>query len=76
LNAQTRAAIRNYIKRLKEEYSITLFMTTHYLEGADALCDCIAIIDHDRIIMSGLPNKLKDNLGGDVITISIKEDGT
>jgi ABC-2 type transport system ATP-binding protein len=75
LDVQTRAAIWNYIKRLKEEYGMTLFMTTHYLEEADVLCDRIAIIDHGRIIVSGSPNKLKDSLGGDIITISVKENG-
>ncbi len=52
---------------------MTLFMTTHYLEEADALCDRIAIIDHGKIIVTGTPSKLKDSLGGDIITISIKE---
>jgi len=74
LDVQTRAATWNYIRRLKEEYGMTLFMTTHYLEEADALCDRIAIIDHGRIIAMDTPSNLKDSLGGDVITISIKED--
>lgn len=73
LDVQTRAATWNYIRRLKEEYGMTLFMTTHYLEEADALCDRIAIIDHGRIIVTGSPSELKDSLGGDIITISIKE---
>ncbi|MBS7660222.1 DUF4162 domain-containing protein, partial [Candidatus Bathyarchaeota archaeon] len=46
--------------------------TTHYLEEADALCDRIAIIDHGRIIVTGSPSELKDSLGGDIITLSIK----
>ncbi|MEM2887849.1 MAG: ATP-binding cassette domain-containing protein [Candidatus Bathyarchaeia archaeon] len=74
LDVQTRAATWNYIRRLKEEYGMTLFMTTHYLEEADTLCDRIAIIDHGKIIAIGTPSELKDSLGGDVITISIKED--
>jgi len=74
LDVQTRAATWNYIRRLKEEYGMTLFMTTHYLEEADALCDRVAIIDHGRIIAMDTPSNLKDSLGGDVITISIKED--
>jgi len=53
---------------------MTLFMTTHYLEEADALCDRIAIIDHGKIVVTGTPSELKDSLGGDIITISIKED--
>lgn len=73
LDVQTRVAIWDYIKRLKEEYGITLFMTTHYMEEADALCDRIAIIDHGNIIAIGSPSELKGGLGGDIITICIKE---
>ncbi|MEM1708460.1 MAG: ATP-binding cassette domain-containing protein [Nitrososphaerota archaeon] len=74
LDVQTRAAIWDCIRKLKEEYNMTLFMTTHYMEEADALCDRIAIIDHGKIIAIGSPSELKGSLGGDVITISIKED--
>jgi len=73
LDVQTRSATWSYIRKLKEEYGMTLFMTTHYLEEADALCDRIAIIDHGKIIAIGAPSELKDSLGGDIITISIKE---
>jgi ABC-2 type transport system ATP-binding protein len=74
LDVQTRAATWNYIKTLKKEYGMTLFMTTHYLEEADSLCDRIAIIDHGRIIVIGTPTELKDSLGGDIITLSIEKD--
>ena len=74
LDVQTRAATWNYIKTLKKEYGMTLFMTTHYLEEADSLCDRIAIIDHGRIVVIGTPTELKDSLGGDIITLSIQED--
>ena len=74
LDVQTRAATWNYIKTLKKEYGMTLFMTTHYLEEADSLCDRIAIIDHGRIIVIGTPTELKDGLGGDIITLSIQKD--
>ncbi|MEM3383660.1 MAG: ATP-binding cassette domain-containing protein [Nitrososphaerales archaeon] len=73
LDVQTRAATWSYIRKLKEEYGMTLFMTTHYLEEADILCDRIAIIDHGKIVAIGAPDELKDSLGGDIITISIKE---
>ena len=74
LDVQTRAATWNYIKMLKKEFGMTLFMTTHYLEEADALCDRIAIIDHGKIVVVGTPEKLKDSLGGDIITLSIQKD--
>ena len=73
LDVHTRAVIWNYIGQLKKEYDMTLFMTTHYLEEADALCDRVAIIDHGKIIAIGAPEELKNSLGGDIITITIKE---
>ena len=73
LDVQTRAATWNYIRKLKNEYGMTLFMTTHYLEEADALCDRVAIIDHGKIVVAGPPEELKHSLGGDLITLSIKE---
>lgn len=74
LDVQTRAATWNYVKTLKKEYGMTLFLTTHYLEEADALCDRIAIIDHGKIIVVGTPTELKDSLGGDIINLSIQKD--
>jgi ABC-2 type transport system ATP-binding protein len=74
LDVQTRTATWSYIRTLKKEYGMTLFMTTHYLEEADNLCDRIAIIDHGKIIVVGAPEDLKRSLGGDVITLGIKED--
>jgi ABC-2 type transport system ATP-binding protein len=74
LDVQTRSATWNYVKTLKKEFGMTLFMTTHYLEEADALCDRIAIIDHGKIIVVGTPEELKESLGGDIITLSIQQD--
>jgi len=73
LDVQTRAATWNYIKLLKKEYGMTIFLTTHYLEEADMLCDRVAIIDHGKIIAFGAPETLKESLGGDIMTVSIQE---
>jgi ABC-2 type transport system ATP-binding protein len=73
LDVQTRTAVWEYIKKLKADYGMTLFMTTHYLEEADGVCDTIAIIDHGKIIKTGSPAGLKDGLGGDVIEVGIRE---
>jgi len=75
LDVQTRTAVWNYIRMLKEEYRMTLFLTTHYLEEADSLCDRIAIIDHGHIIKIGSPNELKSSIGGDVIVVGVAESG-
>jgi ABC-2 type transport system ATP-binding protein len=74
LDVQTRTATWNYVKMLKQQFGMTLFLTTHYLEEADALCDRVAIIDHGKIVVIGNPNELKDSLGGDIITLSIQKD--
>jgi ABC-2 type transport system ATP-binding protein len=75
LDVQTRTAVWKYIRMLKEEYGMTLFLTTHYLEEADSLCDRIAIIDHGHIIRVGSPNELKASIGGDVIVVGVAEVG-
>ena len=49
----------------------TVFLTTHYLEEADALCDRLAIIDHGRIVAEGTSDELKQAVAGDVVTIGV-----
>ncbi len=73
LDVQTRSAVWRYIRMLKEEYHMTLFLTTHYLEEADSLCDRIAIIDHGHIIKIGTPDELKASVGGDIIEVGVAE---
>ena len=75
LDVQTRTAVWDYIRMLKEEYRMTLFMTTHYLEEADSLCDRIAIVDHGHIVKIGTPTELKASIGGDVIVVGVAESG-
>ncbi len=76
LDVQTRAAVWNYIRLLKEQYKMTLFMTTHYLEEADSLCDRVAIIDHGKIVALDTPAALKASLGGDIIDIHVNSGPT
>ena len=49
----------------------TVFLTTHYLDEADALCDRIAIIDHGKIVAEGTPEELKREVAGDLVTVSV-----
>jgi len=78
LDAQTRRHIWDYIHGLKEEKDpsgrVTIILTTHYMEEADYLCDRIAIMDTGRIVALDAPQRLKDDLGGDVVTLEIKGD--
>ncbi|WP_019176243.1 daunorubicin resistance protein DrrA family ABC transporter ATP-binding protein [Methanomassiliicoccus luminyensis] len=74
LDIQTRAAIWDYIKDLKAKHNITVFLTTHYLEEADSLCDRIGIIDHGKIVALDTPTMLKRAVGGDVIDLTVEGD--
>ncbi|MFB6470922.1 MAG: ATP-binding cassette domain-containing protein [Vulcanisaeta sp. AZ3] len=71
LDAQTRAAIWDYIHKLRDQFGTTIFMTTHYLEEADQYAERIAIIDHGKILAVGTPRELKEKIGGDVIMIEV-----
>ena len=75
LDVQTRAVIWDYIRGLNQE-GITLFLTTHYMDEADALCHRVAIIDHGKIIASGVPSELKNLVGGDVVEIVLAKGQT
>ncbi len=71
LDIQTRSKMWEYIRKLNRENDLTVFMTTHYLEEADSLCDRVAIIDEGTIKVSGHPGELKEKLGGDILTIEV-----
>ncbi len=69
LDVQTRKMIWNYIERLRTEQGMTIFLTTHYMEEADSLCDRLAIIDQGKIVALDTPNALKAGIGGDIISL-------
>ena len=73
LDIQTRSVIWDYLKKLNKENGLTIFITTHYLEEADLLCDRIAIIDQGKILVEDTPSNLKQKLGGDIIEISVDD---
>lgn len=73
LDPQTRNKLWLYIKKLNQEKGLTIILTTHYMDEADKLSDRIAIIDTGKIITLDTPEKLKQQLGGDVITIETKQ---
>jgi ABC-2 type transport system ATP-binding protein len=69
LDPQTRNAIWDHIRRLRDQIGITVFMTTHYLDEAEN-CSRIAIIDHGKIQALDSPAALKRRVGGDVIIVA------
>jgi ABC-2 type transport system ATP-binding protein len=70
LDPQARARMWDEIRGLRQA-GTTVFLTTHYLEEADALADRLAIIDHGRIVAEGTADELKREISGDVITIGV-----
>jgi len=72
LDVQSRLRIWDYIRQLREQ-GITIVMTTNYLEEADQLCDRLAIIDGGKIKVIGSPKELKAGLGGDRLSLTVKE---
>jgi ABC-2 type transport system ATP-binding protein len=74
LDPQTRYRIWEYIRSLAKNMSVTIFLTTHYMDEADRLADRIAIIDLGKIVAIGTPDELKKAIGGDVVTLSPCDD--
>jgi ABC-2 type transport system ATP-binding protein len=71
LDPQSRAHMWDEIRRLRAE-GMTVFITTHYLDEADALCDRVAIMDHGEIVAEGTPAELKREISGDVVLVTIE----
>jgi ABC-2 type transport system ATP-binding protein len=70
LDAQTRRAIWAYIKKMNREEKTTIFLTTHYMDEADFLCDRVGIIDHGKILVIDTILNLKNSVGKDLITLT------
>jgi ABC-2 type transport system ATP-binding protein len=74
LDIQTRYKIWDYIKKIHKEFGMSIFLTTHYMEEADKLCDNISIIDHGKIRVTDSPKSLKSALGNEVIVFEVDSD--
>jgi ABC-2 type transport system ATP-binding protein len=75
LDPQNRANIWDYIRNLKERRGLTVLLTTHYMDEAEALADRVGIIDHGRLVVEGAPRSLIEQMGADTISISGQSDG-
>jgi ABC-2 type transport system ATP-binding protein len=72
LDIQTRRKIWEYIKKIHKEFDMTIFLTTHYMEEADQLCDRIGIIDHGKIQIIDSPENMKNAMGNEVISLTFE----
>lgn len=72
LDIESRSVVWDFLRKLREA-GTTVVITSHYLEEIDALADRVAIIDRGVVIASGTPSQLKDKVGGDRITLRIRE---
>jgi len=71
LDIQTRRKIWDYLKKIHKEFGMTLFVSTHYMEEADNLCNRVGIIDYGKIQIVDTPESMKNRLETDMITFSI-----
>jgi ABC-2 type transport system ATP-binding protein len=74
LDPVSRTRVWQEVERLNEELGMTIFLTTQYLEEADALADRVGIIDAGRIVAEGTPTELKRSIGTDVIVARVDGD--
>jgi len=75
LDPTSRARMWQEVRRLRDE-GMTVFLTTHYLDEADALCDRISIMDGGLIVAEGTPSDLKREISGDVVTVDLAASDT
>ena len=74
LDAQTRRQIWDYLADLRERVGVTMILTTHYMDEADALCGRIAIVDKGQVIACDTPDALKASLGGDAVRLEVEDE--
>jgi ABC-2 type transport system ATP-binding protein len=72
LDIESRVVVWDFLRQIRAA-GTTVLLTSHYLEEVDALADRVAIIDQGVVIAEGAPSQLKDNLGGDRITLRLRE---
>ncbi|MFR9795086.1 ATP-binding cassette domain-containing protein [Streptomyces sp. MS06] len=70
LDPTSRAAVWEHVRSLRTEHGVTVFLTTHYLDEADQICDRITVVDEGRVIADDTPEALKDATAGDTVVIA------
>jgi ABC-2 type transport system ATP-binding protein len=75
LDPEARVAMWEEVQRLAHQESLTILLTTHYLEEADQLADRLAIVSRGQVVVEGSPEELKHSLQGELVTVEL-QDGT
>ncbi|TYB42040.1 ATP-binding cassette domain-containing protein [Actinomadura chibensis] len=73
LDPHSRGGLWEHIRAMRERDGTTVFLTTHYLDEADALCDRLLIIDRGLIVAEGTPAELKRRVAGDVVVLELAD---
>ena len=73
LDPEARAAMWVEVERLAEQESLTILLTTHYLEEADRLAERVAIVSRGKVVVEGTPAELKANLRGELVTVELAD---
>ncbi len=73
LDIQTRRKIWDYIRQIHKEFNMTIFVSTHYMEEADKLCDRVGIIDYGKIQVIDSPQAMKNALGNEVVSFRLDD---
>ena len=71
LDIQTRRKIWGYIRKIRKDFGMTIFISTHYMEEADGLCDRIGIIDFGKIQVIDKPKSMKSAIGNEIISFNL-----
>ena len=73
LDPEARAAMWVEVERLARQESLTILLTTHYLEEADRLAERVAIVSRGKVVVEGRPDELKANLRGELVTVELRD---
>jgi len=73
LDVSTRRMLWDIVTGVHKEFGVTVLLTTHYIEEADALCDRVAIIDQGHILAEGTPSELKGRIKADIVELETAE---
>ncbi|HEY4571423.1 MAG TPA: ATP-binding cassette domain-containing protein [Kribbella sp.] len=71
LDPQNRANLWDHILRMREQYAMTIVLTTHYLDEADSMAERVVVVDHGEVIADGSAGALKAELAGDRLAFTV-----